>query len=135
MMNLRTLQMINLAPRGVKGCCVPTSLCFITGSAYQDVDHLIQTEQYRYRRGKGVYTDDFIGDVKNIFGFIFNRIYKARTKTEAKRLYQIRDLYPKGTYAICIPRHMLVLKDGEFYDLRNTNINDFATDVWEVKKA
>jgi hypothetical protein len=30
---------------------------------------------------------------------------------------------------------MLVLKEGEFYDLINTNINALVTDVWEVKKA
>jgi hypothetical protein len=134
-MNLRQLQMHNLAPRGIRATCVPTSLCFVTGESYQDIDHLIESSQARYHRGKGVVTDTFLGDGKTIFGYKFSRIYKARYKNEAKRLVEIRHLYPTGTFIVNIPHHMMVLKDGEFYDLCTTNLQDYATDVWLVEKA
>jgi hypothetical protein len=133
LVTINQLKMINLAPRGIRATCVPTSLCFVTESCYQDVDHLIQTEQARYRRGDGVVTTSFLGEEKNVFGYKFTKLTDITPGT--RRLYSIQKELGQGTYVITIPRHMLVLKDGQFFDLCTTNPNSIVHHVWHVAKA
>lgn len=137
-MNLNQLAMVNIAPRGIRGTCVPTSLCFVTGSSYYDVEEVLTREQPRTYRpdikgNRGVDSLKLLGQSRNLFGFKFTKINFAGRI--GHRLYSLRDSLTVGTYVVTVPHHMLVLKDGQIYDLSNTSLNAVILNVWKVEKA
>lgn len=132
-MTLNQLKMANLAPRGVRGCCVPTALCFVTGECYQDIDSFLKTSWAPYKRGKGVNVNTVFGNACQIFGYKI--VKQTQIKEGYERLWSLREKLPTGTYLVSNRGHMFVMKDGEFFDYNKTNINDIVYGVWEVVKA
>jgi hypothetical protein len=129
-MTINQLRVQNLAPRGVRGCCVPTSICFVTGVTYQDVDYVLKKQITNYREGYGVYTEKFLGEQKILFGYRFTKLDWCSVNVWRFRTH----VGNQGTYLVCIKRHMFVVKDGDFFDLCTTN--DFAQvlNAWKVEK-
>jgi len=135
-MLLTQLQMHNVAPRGVKACCVPTSLCFLTGADYQDVEYILTREQpknYRpdLKTNGGVFTEKLLGQCRKLFGHLFTSVGAQRGDT----VYSFKTRYPTGTYLLQIRRHVFVLKDGIYYDLCATNHHDKLYGAWKVEKV
>jgi hypothetical protein len=134
-MTLNQLKMFNLSPRGIRGTCVPTSLAFLTGACYQDIEHILVREQPKIYRPEisgngGVFTQTLLGPSRKLFGHLFTKIY-AHPST----LYRFQMHYKTGSYLLCVHKHALVLKEGEFFDLKPTRVNEAIQCAWEVTKT
>jgi hypothetical protein len=132
-MNLNQLKMHNLAPRGIRATCVPTSLCFVTGVSYQDIEYLLVREQPKTYRpeiagNKGVNTQMLLGNQRVMFGHRFTAVSGSGS------LLSFIGKYSVGTYLVCVPRHMLVVQNGQMFDLANTQYSSTITNVWKVEK-
>ncbi len=138
MMTVNQLQMQNLAPRGIKGTCVPTSLCFITGASYYDVEEILMREQPRNYRpdikgNGGVNTFGLLGKGRTLFGHRFTlvRQHNRRAETIADFRYE----NPTGTFLVCIHGHAFVIKDGVGFDLIETYWKNWLVAAWKVEKV
>jgi hypothetical protein len=134
-MTINQLKIQNLAPRGIRGTCVPTSICFVTGVSYQDVEYLLVREQpklYRpeIRGNRGVDTGALLGRQRTMFGHRFILV-----PIEGCTLMYILSKFSVGTYLVHVNGHVLVVKDGEVYDLVNTNMATKVVNVWKVEKV
>jgi hypothetical protein len=133
-MTLNQLRMHNIAPRGIRGTCAPTSICFATGASYYDVEEVLLREQpgnYRpdIAGNRGVDSIKLFGAERKLFGHKFTRdLFPAMTI----RYFVSR--WKTGTYLLVIPRHMLVIQNGEIFDLNNTNLNSIVLAKWMVEK-
>lgn len=134
-MNLNQLTMLNIAPRGIAATCVPTSICFATGSCYHDVEEVLVREQPKNYRpdikgNRGVDSEKLLGKSRTIFGHKF-------TKMDAKIPYlgQLPSRLDSGTYLVTVPGHMLVVKNNQIFDLSRTAVNATVRGVWKVEKA
>lgn len=134
MMTLNQLKMHNVAPRGVRGSCVPTSLCFVTGAPYQDIEYVLVQEQPKNYRpdvqsNGGVYTIKLLGNERKMFGHKFTKV-----STEFLRLYDFVRRYSKGTFLVTKKHHAFVVKDGEVFDLNQHDFMDTIIVAWKVEK-
>lgn len=126
--------MHNLAPRGIRATCVPTSICFATGSSYYDVEEVLVREQPNVYRpdiqgNRGVITEKFLGNERKLFGHKFTRV-----STQVMRLYDFCRKFANGTYLVRRKGHMFVVKDGEVFDLLNHDWMTPILDAWKVEK-
>ena len=137
MMTVNQLKMQNLAPRGIRATCVPTSICFVTGVCYQDVEYLLMKEQpntYRpdIQGNRGVRTEKFLGRKRVVFGHKFECVISfPDTITLAGFLRR----HTLGTYLVCKRGHAFVVKDGEVFDLGNYDYSDTLFFAWKVEKV
>jgi hypothetical protein len=137
-MTLTQLAMHNIAPRGINATCVPTSLCFVTGRSYQDVEHILVTEQPKSYRpdikgNRGVDTCGLLGKVRNLLGHRF--VHVAGFGNYTVGWLSTHSPYNSGTYIVQIDRHVLVIKDGVIYDLQPTNLSSKVLNFWKVEKS
>ena len=133
-MTLNQLAIHNVAPRGVAGSCVPTSLAFTTGSCYQDIEYVLISEQpelYRpdIKGNNGVDTVRLLGTSRILFGHRFTMV-----GSRGLRLMDLKESFPTGTYLVRVQSHLLVLKEGEIYDLANKKPKTEVLTMWKVEK-
>lgn len=48
---------------------------------------------------------------------------------------QFKKAFQSGTYLVCVPHHVLVVKDREVYDLASTKDSSRVISVWKVEKC
>ncbi len=127
------LAMINLAPRGVKACCVPTTLKFLTGECYQDIVSVLGFHLAKFREGEGVQSTQFFGTSKVVFGHRFTEVYNV-LRDHRISVSQARCKFSEGSYYVRVPRHAFALREGQIFDLSNTGIMTPVLNVWKVEK-
>ena len=133
-MTINQLAMHNVAPRGIAGSCVPTSIVFATGVSYYDVEEVLFHEQPRnwkpdLRGNSGVETHKLFGHTRKIFGHTFTKV------THWYSVYETSQRLLNGTYLVRIHRHVFVIKDGQVFDLNETRWTEKVLDVWKVEKT
>ena len=136
-MTINRLQMINLAPRGIRGTCVPTSLRFVTGADYIDIEEVLVREQPKNYRpdikgNRGVDSWKLLGRQRTLFG---HRFTKLMPTIPAVRLGQVPSRFGHATYLVTVPSHMLVVKDGQIFDLADTKLSAPVHEMWKVEKV
>jgi hypothetical protein len=129
--------MHNLAPRGIRGTCVPTSIRFVTGADYIDIEDVLVREQpgnYKpdIKGNLGVDSRKLLGESRVLFGFKFTKVCLSWPNMSIQKAAMI---YSTGTYLVIVPKHMLVIKDGAVYDLADTNTTRVPIlGMWKVEK-
>ena len=136
-MTINALKMINLRPRNrTGGDCVVLALTFITGHSYSDVEDVIKLHHSRYMapegtRAHGVFTRSLFKDEFTILGHKLTRVPAPPIQN---RIWSFKQLNPKGTFLVCIPRHALVIKDGEQFDAIDSDVDKPVEEAWAVEK-